>query len=101
MPENEVDLLDGFRRSTRPATVSEKPMLYASWGGEGLDIVGDLERERLLLRNQRGRRTMDALQIAGFPTLPGCHRRLHVKPKVFIIISHPPVRRCDLPKSSF
>jgi hypothetical protein len=47
MPENEVGLFDGFRRSTRPATVSEKPMLYAA--SSGLNIVGDLER--LLLRS--------------------------------------------------
>ena len=52
MPENDVDLFDGFKRSTRPATVSEKPMLYAA--SSGLDIVGDLERERLLLRSQHG-----------------------------------------------
>ena len=35
MPENEEDLLDGFKRSTRPATVSEKPMPYASSQGIG------------------------------------------------------------------
>ena len=35
MPENGVDLLDGFKRSTRPVTVSEKPMLYTSLEGIG------------------------------------------------------------------
>ena len=30
MPENEVSLLDGLKRSTRPVTVSEKPMFYVS-----------------------------------------------------------------------
>lgn len=42
MPENEVDLLDGFKRSTRPATVSEKPMLCVSLDGSG----GSEEREK-------------------------------------------------------
>ena len=32
MPEKEEDLLDGFRRSTRPAMVSERPMA----GGDGM-----------------------------------------------------------------
>jgi hypothetical protein len=47
IPENEADLLDGFKRSTRPATVSEKPMAYASLEGRGWDIVEDLEKERV------------------------------------------------------
>ena len=44
MPENEVDLLDGFKRSTRPVTVSEKPMPYASLEGIGYR-GGSRERE--------------------------------------------------------
>jgi hypothetical protein len=88
MPENEVDLFDGFKRSTRPATVSEKPMPSASSGG-GLDIVEDLERERLLLRNQRSRRIQCAADPR-FSTFPHCLAATsHVKHKVFIIISSP------------
>jgi len=45
MPENEVDLLDGFKRSTRPAMVSEKPMPYTS--SERIEYRGGSgERER-------------------------------------------------------
>jgi len=66
MPENEVDLLDGFRRSTRPATVSEKPMPNASL--EGGWISWGIWRERLLLRDRsRDLRTINALQIPAFP----------------------------------
>ena len=44
MPESEVNLLDGLKRSTRPATVSEKPMPYAS--SEGIRYrEGSGERE--------------------------------------------------------
>lgn len=51
MPENEVDLLDGFKRSTRPAMESEKPMFNVireglGWTEEGERGRGKRERER-------------------------------------------------------
>lgn len=80
MPENEVDLLDGLRRSTRLATVSEKPMSYVRlvWigyrgGSEEKEMEVYVERELLRgLRGRFGQATAYALQIAGFPRLVGC-----------------------------
>jgi len=53
IPENEVGLLDGFKRSKKPATESEKPMSYAILEGIGYR-GGSRERKRLLLRSWRG-----------------------------------------------
>lgn len=71
MPENEVGLLDGLKRSTRPATVSESPM--RSWRGFG--VVEDLEREVVAAYSPRSPTDgwNHALQIAALPTRPNCH----------------------------
>ena len=88
MPENEVDLLDGFKRSTRPATVSEKPMPYASLEETGYR-GGSGGRERLLLRSRCGR--LERWMHCRSQAFPHCLTAAtsHVKPKVLRSFSPP------------